>query len=75
MNEKIKEIVRKECENDDWSWDYHMLSVVKYANLLAERLGADKEIVEISAWLHDITRIKGYPENHHITGAIRLKKY
>ena len=66
MIEKIKNIVKKECEKDNWSWDYHMVSVVKYAHQLAEKLGADKEIVEISAWLHDITRLKGDPENHHI---------
>lgn len=74
MIEKVKEIVKKECEKDNWSWDYHMVSVVKYANQLAEKLGADKEIVEISAWLHDITRLKGDPENHHISGPIEAEK-
>ena len=74
MIEKIKNIVKKECEKDNWSWDYHMVSVVKYANQLAEKLGADKEIVEISAWLHDITRLKGDPENHHISGHIEAEK-
>ncbi|MHA1721275.1 MAG: HD domain-containing protein [Promethearchaeota archaeon] len=51
-----------------------MVSVVKYANKLAEKLGADKEIVEVSAWLHDITRLKGDPENHHISGPIEAEK-
>jgi len=74
MIEKIKEVVKKECEKDNWSWDYHMVSVVKYANQLAEKLGADKEIVEVSAWLHDITRLKGDPENHHISGPIEAEK-
>ena len=74
MIEKIKEIVKKECEKDKWDWDYHLVSVVKYANQLAEKLGADKEIVEISAWLHDITRLKGDVENHHISGAIEAEK-
>ena len=74
MIEEIKKIVKKECENDNWSWDYHMVSVVKYANQLACKLGADKEIVEISAWLHDITRLKGDPENHHISGPIEAER-
>ena len=74
MIEKIKEIVKNECEKDNWSWDYHMVSVVNYANQLAEKLGADKEIVEVSAWLHDITRLKGDPENHHISGPIEAEK-
>ncbi len=74
MIEKIKNIVKKECEKDNWSWDYHMVPVVKYANQLAEKLGADKEIVEISAWLHDITRLKGDSENHHTSGPIEAEK-
>lgn len=73
MIEKIKNIVKKECENS-WSWDYHMIPAVKYAKLLAKKLGADEEIVEISAWLHDITRLKGDPENHHISGPIEAEK-
>ncbi|MDD5253518.1 MAG: HD domain-containing protein [Candidatus Nanoarchaeia archaeon] len=73
MIEKIKDIVKKECGGDSWSYS-HMVSVVKYANQLAEKLGADKEIVEISAWLHDITRIKGNPENHHISGPIEAER-
>jgi len=74
MINKIKEIVKKECEEDNCNWNYHIQTVVKYANLLAEKLGADKEIVEISAWLHDITRLKGDKENHHITGPIEAEK-
>lgn len=38
---------------------------------MAERYGADKEIVLIAAWLHDIASITDYAfyENHHIYGA------
>lgn len=74
MIEKIKEIVKKACENDEWSWDHHILSVVKYAKILAERFKADKEIVEIAAWLHDITRMRGKPQDHNITGAAEAEK-
>lgn len=74
MIDKIKKIVQKECEKDSWSWDHHMVSVVKYAKQLARKLGADEEIVEISAWLHDITRLKGDSENHHISGPIEAEK-
>ena len=45
MDEKIKDIVRKECGEDDYK--YHVAIVVKYANILADKLGADKEIVEL----------------------------
>lgn len=57
-------------------WNYHVVIVVKYAKLLAEILGADKEIVEISALLHDYASVKDssmYKE-HHIYGAIEAEK-
>jgi uncharacterized protein len=42
-------------------------------------LNADEEICEISAWLHDIKKIKGESEKHHIYGAEEaveiLKRY
>jgi putative nucleotidyltransferase with HDIG domain len=57
-------------------WIYHVVIVVKYAKILAEKLGADKEIVEISALLHDYASIKDssmYKE-HHMYGAIEAEK-
>lgn len=33
---------------------YHIEAVVKNAEILAEKYGADKETVIIAAWLHDI---------------------
>lgn len=33
---------------------YHIESVAKNAELLAEKYGADKEVVIIASWLHDI---------------------
>jgi uncharacterized protein len=48
---------------------YHFVPMVRYAEELAEELGADKEIVSISAWLHDIGSVMYGREDHHITGA------
>lgn len=50
---------------------HHIVAVVKNAEILAERYGADKEIVMIAAWLHDIASITDYSlyELHHIHGA------
>lgn len=50
---------------------YHIVAVVKNGELLAERYGADKEVVTIASWLHDIASITDYSmyENHHIYGA------
>lgn len=52
-------------------WTHHIVYVIKYAKLLADRLGADQEIVEIAAILHDYASIinKGFKEDHHIIGA------
>ena len=50
---------------------YHIEAVVKNAELLAEKYNADKEVVIIAAWLHDIASITDYSlyEMHHIHGA------
>lgn len=50
---------------------YHIEAVVKNAKVLAQKYGADEEIVMIAAWLHDIASITDYAlyENHHIYGA------
>lgn len=50
---------------------YHIKAVVKNAEVLAEKYGADKEVVIIVAWLHDIASITDYSmyEEHHKYGA------
>ncbi|MCD6464713.1 HD domain-containing protein [Candidatus Woesearchaeota archaeon] len=72
MIEKVREIVKKEC--DEWNWKFHILPVVKNARLLAQKLNADQELVELGALLHDIGRIKFGPENHEITGIPEAEK-
>ena len=62
-------------------WNNHVKYVVKEAVELAKKYGADLEIVELGAILHDIALVAriGLRENHHIAGAkmarILLKKY
>jgi len=41
----------------------------KYSKLLAKKLDADEEVCEIAAWLHDIRKLKGVREKHHVFGA------
>lgn len=50
---------------------YHIEAVVKNAELLAEKYGADREVVTIAAWLHDIASVTDYSlyKMHHIHGA------
>ncbi|MFC1651751.1 HD domain-containing protein [Patescibacteria group bacterium] len=83
---KIEKFVQETCKKEtnkwgDSAWTHHIVAVVKYAKLLAEKLNADKEIVEISALLHDIASISNpnWVEDHHIHGTKLaeevLKKY
>ncbi|MFH0857011.1 MAG: HD domain-containing protein [bacterium] len=73
---KIKNLVEGACRRETnpfgyGDWEYHILSVVANGKILAEKLGADMEIVELAALLHDyagILNIDFYPE-HHIHGA------
>ncbi|MEI6499020.1 MAG: HD domain-containing protein [bacterium] len=74
--EKIEKIVRDKCleEGNPYGeryWRYHIQSVVKIGRELAEKYGADVEIVEIAALLHDFARIseREWEKIHHIKGA------
>lgn len=72
INAVIK-FVESESEKPDAcykeAYDKHIKPVVVHALDLADRQNADKEIVEIAAWLHDIGSIMGRREDHHIVGA------
>ncbi len=68
-----KHVIKRYQERDDAEgmdmYETHVKYVVEYAIVLAEKLDADVEVVEIAALLHDIARIDGLNENHHIEGA------
>lgn len=72
--EEIRRFVEEECKKPSNIYGYepyseHFVQVHDYAKKLAEESGADVEIVEIAAWLHDIGSIIEGRENHHISGA------
>lgn len=72
--EEIKKFVEEESLKTNSKYGYepfvfHFRPMVKYAVELAEELEADKEVVEISAWLHDIGSVVHGREDHHLTGA------
>ncbi len=78
MEENIVEEIRKFVEEESKKpgakygyelYEFHLIPVRNYAVELAKKLGADVEVVEIAAWLHDIGSIISRRENHHITGA------
>jgi HD superfamily phosphodiesterase len=69
MIENIKSMILDLCASKDWDWKTHIETVVKYSKSYAIELGADEEICEISAWLHDISKLKGVKEKHHVSGS------
>ncbi len=83
--EQVKKIAKESYSKEDF--DFHILTVVKNALLLAEKFPkVNKEIIEVSAYLHDIGRAhrrKQFSEEgkqfsneneHHITGAKETEK-
>jgi len=73
VEEVRKHVIKRYQERGDAEgmdmYETHVKYVVDYAKTLAEKLGADVEVVEIASLLHDIARIDGLNENHHIEGA------
>lgn len=70
--EEVRKFVEEECKKPESKYGYepytnHFVPTAKYALFLASKMNADKEIVEIAAWLHDIGSIIYGRENHHIT--------
>jgi uncharacterized protein len=84
MDEKILKLVKERYEEGDFK--YHISAVVKNAMLLADKLKADKKVVEMAAYLHDIGRAhrrKQFIEEkkqffkkneHHLTGSEETKE-
>ena len=66
MIKDIETVILSMC--DDY-WKNHITLVVHYSKLLASKLGADEEVCEVAAWLHDISKLKGEKDMHHVTGA------
>jgi len=79
--EIVEDIVEEACKNDMNAfgygiWSHHIVYVVKYSKMLAEKIGADQEIVELASLLHDYAGIKDikYKKEHHIYGAKEAEK-
>lgn len=58
------------------TWKYHLLPVIKNACMLAEKYGADKDVVEVAAIFHDYADLLDFAnrDNHHILGAMFAEK-
>ena len=56
----------------NYRWE-HVTNVVTLALKLADLVGADREVVEAAAWLHDVTKRDG--ESHATSGAIFARDF
>src|SRR4030042_764498 len=71
---KGEKIVRETCAKESNEFTYaletHFVPVVENAKMLAQKLGADLEIVTIAAWLHDYASVYDFNlyKDHHIHG-------
>ena len=81
MKREIERIVEQACAADTNIfgydiWTHHILPVVQNAKQLAPRFGADPEIMEFAALLHDYASIKDKAlyADHHIHGPIEAEK-
>ena len=60
---------------DSWFYEVHLLGVEKFSKyLLKEIPKADKEIIMLGVWLHDLQRIRGIKGNHAKIGSIEAEK-
>lgn len=71
---EVKNFVEAECKKPTSKYGYepfphHFAPVAEHAARLADELGADKEVVLVAAWMHDIGSILYGREDHHVTGA------
>lgn len=76
---KVKSQIKQECEKSksipDWFYGDHLSQVEKNAKeILKEQTKADKEVVLLGVWLHDLQRIRGIKGDHQKIGAREAEK-
>jgi len=77
--QKYYDLIKEQAEHYDrpqncqigQTWQYHLLPVINNAIMLAEKYGADRDIVEVSALFHDYANLLDFAnsDNHHVLGA------
>lgn len=78
---EIVTLVREACAADTnifgyGIWTHHIVEVVRFGKRLARLCGADEEVVELAALLHDYAAVKDESlyADHHIHGPLEAEK-
>jgi len=74
---QIKKLIKEECSanGSEWFYSVHLLGVEKFANELLKKLPkANKEIVMLGVWLHDLQRVRKIEGSHAKVGAAEAEK-
>lgn len=76
---KYYKLIKEQAEHFDktqncqigQTWQFHLKPVIDNAIMLAEKYGADRDVVEVAAIFHDYADLLDFAnrENHHILGA------
>lgn len=79
LTTQIRQLVIDEAKKspyvDPWFLEQHLLEVEKYANVLCDKFPeADRNIVGLGVWFHDIGRLRNIDEGHDIYGAEESSK-
>ncbi len=71
IEEQSKRYDQTQNCNIGQTWQFHLMPVIRNAIMLAEKYGADREVVEVAAIFHDYADLLDFAnrENHHIMGA------
>jgi len=75
LREKVIKEAKESTQIDDWFLSQHLMEVERFANLLCDKYpDADRDVVGLGVWYHDIGRLRGQDEGHDVYGAEEAKK-
>lgn len=75
LREKVIKEAKESTQIDDWFLSQHLMEVERFANLLCDKHpDADRDVVGLGVWYHDIGRLRGQDEGHDVYGAEEAKK-
>jgi len=76
IKNKVENIVKEACYSEKnkfthTAWPFHIVPVVEHSMNLGKKLGADLEVLELAAYLHDYSGILDFSlySDHHLHSA------